>query len=92
MQGRSAGWPEFFDIPRLFEGRIEKLALGQILPGRRRPGKPWLNGLPRVIFHGDMGDYWAESLPGDWFATLRTRDGRIPACPSFPDEAPASHA
>lgn len=62
------GWPDSFDIPKLFTERLPKALKWPDLTGEERPDKPWLNGYPRVIFHGDLGDYWTESLPIDWLA------------------------
>lgn len=60
------GWPVSFDTPALFTERIETVRKWADLTGEIRIGKPWMNGLPRHIFHGDMGDYFTESLPEDW--------------------------
>ena len=38
------------------------------LTGTAREHKPWLNGLPRIIFVNDMGDTFTASLPEDWLA------------------------
>ena len=32
------------------------------LTGLARPQKPWLNGLPRLIFVSDMGDALSEAI------------------------------
>jgi protein gp37 len=69
LTGRHAGqvgWPQSFDIPTLFPDRLKKALKWPDLTGKDRPDKPWLNGYPRVIFHGDLGDYWTESLPLNW--------------------------
>lgn len=62
------GWPDSFDQPKLFTHRLTAALKWPDLTGKNRPMKPWLNGYPRVIFHGDLGDYWTESLPIDWLA------------------------
>jgi protein gp37 len=36
------------------------------LRGKERPGKPWLNGFPRMIFVGDMGDFLSKSVPEEY--------------------------
>lgn len=64
------GWPEAFDKPALFPGRIEKACKWKDLTGTERPDKPWLNGLPRMIFLDDLGDTFTESLPIDWLLPL----------------------
>ena len=61
------GWPKSFDMPRTFTWRIENACKWKDLTGTDRPDKPWLNGMPRMIFFNDMGDTFTESLPRDWF-------------------------
>lgn len=65
-----AGWPESFDNPKLFTERIVKVLKWSDLTGKDRPDKPWLNGMPRMVFLNDMGDTFTESLPLDWLAPL----------------------
>lgn len=60
------GYPESFDQPKLFLDRILKLESWRDLTGTIRPDKPWLNGLPRLVFLNDLGDTFTESLPLDW--------------------------
>jgi protein gp37 len=43
-----------------------------------RPDKPWLDGLPRLVFLDDMGDTLTESLPRDWLAPLLPRLAESP--------------
>jgi len=62
------GWPAAFNQPTVFPGRIAEATRWRDLTGTRRPDKPWLNGLPRVIFLDDMGDTFTESLSLDWLA------------------------
>ena len=50
------GWPKSFDRPEFFPGRLEKAIKWNDLTGKDRPGKPWLNGLPRRIFVNDLSD------------------------------------
>ncbi|WDI43706.1 DUF5131 family protein [Bremerella sp. P1] len=52
--------PEFLR-PKLFPGRLKKAAAWSDLTGRERATKPWLNGLPRLIFVSDMGDALSET-------------------------------
>lgn len=60
------GWPEAFNKPRIFPGRFEEACAWPDLTGKARPDKPWLDGLPRLVFPNDMGDGFTESLPVDW--------------------------
>lgn len=71
LVGRYAGcpgWPASFALPQFFAGRIEQACHWSDLTGKTRPGKLWLNGYPRTIFLGDLGDVFTESLPIDWLA------------------------
>src|SRR5437879_5714938 len=67
-KGPVKGWPPAFVEPTIFPGRIAKAAGWRDLTGTARTGKPWLNGMPRVIFLNDMGDSFTASLPDDWLA------------------------
>lgn len=55
-----------FDEVRLAPGRMARAAAWPDLAGTDRPDKPWLNGLPRVIFVGDMGDLFSEAVPFEY--------------------------
>jgi hypothetical protein len=55
-KGPLKGWPPAFDEPKIFPGRIAAAARWTDLTGTARENKPWLNGLPRMIFVNDMGD------------------------------------
>lgn len=57
--------PDFTDV-RLIPGRMEKAARWSDLTGKDRPAKPWLNGLPRHIFVGDMGDLFSKQVPCEY--------------------------
>lgn len=59
--GSSSGYaPSFAEVTR-FPGRMRRAARWSDLTGQPRPKKPWLNGMPRLIFVSDMGD----ALSGD---------------------------
>jgi protein gp37 len=60
------GWPLSFDRPEIFGDRILKACKWTDLTSKPRAGKPWLNGMPRMIFLNDMGDTFTESLPVNW--------------------------
>ncbi len=64
----SAAWPKSFDEPELFAHRLDQAIRWSDLTGKKRPDKPWLDGLPRLIFCCDLGDPFSESLPLDWLA------------------------
>jgi protein gp37 len=57
--------PDFQEI-KLAPGRIMQAAKWRDLTGTARPDKPWLNGLPRLIFIGDMGDMLSRDVPTDY--------------------------
>lgn len=61
------GWPASFTKPEHFPGRIEEALRWSDLTGTERQNKPWLNGLPRIIFLNDLGDGFAPSVnPRTW--------------------------
>src|SRR3990167_2456987 len=62
----SKGWPEAFDAPQLFPHRLPEALAWPDLTGKDRLEKPWLNGLPRIVFLNDMGDTFTDQLPPDW--------------------------
>lgn len=64
--GKNKGFPEAFDKPALFLSRLDDAIRWPDLSGTDRTDKPWLDGLPRIIFLDDMGDTFTESLPLDW--------------------------
>jgi protein gp37 len=64
--GKNKGFPDAFDKPALFLSRLDDSLRWPDLTGTDRPDKPWLDGLPRIIFLDDMGDTFTESLPIDW--------------------------
>jgi len=66
--GGKKGWPLSFDEPMIFPERIKQIVGMSDLTGQDRPEKPWLDGLPRIIFLNDMGDQHTEKLPFDWMS------------------------
>lgn len=60
--GTSKGFPIVFDVPKVFPGRVAEACRWGDLTGKPRPGKPWLDGYPRTVFLGDMGDLFTGSL------------------------------
>lgn len=61
--GKNPGYADSFDVPEEFPGRMADAAKWKAL-GRfsERPAKPWLNGMPRLIFVSDMGDALSKSV------------------------------
>lgn len=76
--GGRKGWPASFDKPALFPERLDQALRWPDLMGTKRPDKPWLDGLPRIIFLDDMGDTFTESLPQDWLAPMLPRIAASP--------------
>jgi protein gp37 len=60
------GYPASFNTPEMFPGRMTEAAKWGDLAGTDRPTKPWLNGLPRLIFVSDMGDALSKSIPFEY--------------------------
>lgn len=75
------GWPASFTEPKMFPGRMVKAAGWGDLRTTTRPDKPWLDGMPRVIFLSDMGDALSRSvnftfLHGQIIQACCSTDGR----------------
>jgi protein gp37 len=51
-----------FDEVRMISGRMARAVRCRDLTGRDRPGKPWLNGLRRKIFVGDLADIFSKAV------------------------------
>lgn len=58
--GGSTGYAPTFEDVTLFPGRMTEAAKWPDLLGKDRSDKPWLNGLPRLIFVSDMSDALSE--------------------------------
>jgi protein gp37 len=89
MCGRYAGkpgWPKTFTTPTLFPERIEKAARWPDLTGTKRPGKPWLDGRPRMIFLNDLGDLFApfDPCPPDFYPRSRWLNVYLPTIARSP--------
>jgi protein gp37 len=70
-----------FDVVKMIPGRYARAAAWDDLTGTERPDKPWLNGLPRMIFVGDMGDFLSrdvtdEFLMHELFGAITSELGR----------------
>lgn len=55
-----------FSVVRMIPGRMAQAAKWSDLRGKERPDKPWLNGLPRMIFVGDMGDVMSADVTDEF--------------------------
>lgn len=59
------GWPKDFEQPEYFPGRIEQALRWSDLTGTDRPDKPWLNGMPRLVFVNDLSDGFCPDAPAE---------------------------
>jgi protein gp37 len=57
------GFASTFEDVTHYPGRMEKAARWSDLTGTNRPDKPWLNGMPRLIFVSDMSDSLSKNVP-----------------------------
>jgi protein gp37 len=64
--GVRLGYSPTFEQITQWTGRMAAAAGLPDLTGLRRNEKPWLDGLPRLIFVSDMGDALCSSVPFDW--------------------------
>ena len=55
-----------FTSVRLAPGRMAQAARWSDLTGTKRPNKPWLDGMPRMIFVSDMSDALSKDVPFDY--------------------------
>ena len=60
--GVSSGYAPSFEEVTLFPGRMERAARWSDLTGKPRANKPWLDGMPRLIFVSDMSDALSDSV------------------------------
>lgn len=61
-----ANYAASFSEVRVIPGRLVRAADWTDLTGKERPEKPWLNGRPRHIFVGDMGDFLSAAVPEEF--------------------------
>ena len=57
------GYADRCEIPKLFAGRMAMASRWAPVSQREVEAKPWLQGLPRMIFISDMGDALSGSVP-----------------------------
>lgn len=60
--GHTKGYAPSFEQVTEFPGRMAQASSWSDLRGKSRPNKPWLNGLPRLIFVSDMSDALSLSV------------------------------
>jgi protein gp37 len=64
--GHNKGFAPMFEQVTLFPGRMEAAAKWSDLTGKLRPDKPWLDGMPRLIFVSDMSDALSNAVPFEY--------------------------
>ena len=79
--GNNPGFAPKFEQVSRFQGRMEKAAAASDLRGLKHPGKPWLDGLPRLWFVSDMSDALSRSVSFEYLHTeiidvVRSREGQ----------------
>jgi protein gp37 len=71
-------YASIFTEVRTAPGRMVEAASWGDLTGMRRPDKPWLNGMPRMIFVGDMGDALSQAIPFEYLDQEMIRSCKSP--------------
>src|SRR4051794_16856770 len=64
--GVTKGFSPTFEEVTFWPGRMADAAVWPDLTGTTRRDKPWLNGLPRLIFVSDMSDALSSVVPFDF--------------------------
>ena len=64
--GATPGYAPSFEQVTKFPGRMAEAAAWADLLGKKRKGKPWLDGLPRLVFVSDMSDALSSSVSFDY--------------------------
>jgi len=59
--GYSSGYPDHFEHPTIYPGRMEKMARCAGVT-QKHADKVWLKGMPFMIFISDMGDALSKSI------------------------------
>ncbi len=80
--GVTPGYAPAFEQVTLFSGRTSEAARWRDLSGTSRPDKPWLDGMPRLIFVSDMSDSLSKGVS---FEFLRDEVARTAS------ESPGNH-
>lgn len=61
LRGFNVGYAPAFERVTQFDGRVWAMSKKKDLLHTRDPKKPWLDGLPRLIFVSDMGDAFSRN-------------------------------
>lgn len=60
------GYADAFEVPKLFPGRMAEAANWGPPTAAEIQEKPWLRGMPRIIFISDMGDALSHGVPFEY--------------------------
>lgn len=79
--GVTKGYSPTFEQVTYWPGRMAEAARWPDLTGKARKDKPWLDGLPRLIFVSDMSDALSSVVPFDFLeaevaAAVTSSEGR----------------
>jgi len=66
MRAGHKGYADQFEMPKLYPGRMATAAAWGAPTEQEVVDKPWLTGLPRLIFISDMGDALSNGVPFDF--------------------------
>lgn len=66
MRAGHKGYADSFEIPKLFPGRMAAAAKWGLPTPAENADKPWLEGMPRLIFISDMGDALSADVPFEY--------------------------
>jgi len=69
MRAGHPGYADQFEVAKLFPGRVADAARWGWPTDKETEVKPWLAGLPRLIFLSDMGDALSANVPFDYLKT-----------------------
>lgn len=69
------GYAATFEQLRQYPGRVEEASRWSDLKGTADPDRPWIDGLPRLIFVSDMGDDRRDLVTGT-FRILASHSGK----------------
>jgi len=80
-RGANPGYAPFFERVTRFEGRVWNMSKKKDLLLARDLKKPWLNGMPRLIFVSDMGDAFSRDsdfgfLESEVIEPIRSPEGQ----------------
>src|SRR5208282_715097 len=76
--GHTKGFSPIFEELTYYRGRMAQAAGWPDLSGTCREDKPWLDGLPRLIFVSDMSDSLSKTVPFDYLEEKIIRTAMTP--------------